>query len=61
MKLAFTNAPFRHNSACVMIKKWFIFKRAITDYYISHKYFLLKTEILERILFLNDLFLFHIF
>ena len=27
MKLAFTNVPFRHNSACV-IQKWLIFKRS---------------------------------
>ena len=26
MKLAFTNVPFKHNSACVMIKKWLRFK-----------------------------------
>ena len=30
MKLAFANVPFRHNSACVMIKKWLRFKRVIT-------------------------------
>ena len=48
MKLAFTNVPFRHNSACVRIKKWLRFKRVITDKYISNIYFLLKTEILER-------------
>ena len=30
MKLAFTNVPFRHNSACVMIKKWLKFKSVIT-------------------------------
>ena len=28
MKLAFTNVPFRHNSACV-IQKWLKFKRVI--------------------------------
>ena len=30
IKLAFTNVPFRHNSTCVMIKKWLRFKRVIT-------------------------------
>ena len=30
MKLAFTNVPFKHNSACVMIKKWLRFKRVTT-------------------------------
>ena len=30
MKLAFANVPFRHNSACVMTKKWLRFKRVIT-------------------------------
>ena len=29
MKLAFTNVPFKHNLACVMIKKWLRFKRVI--------------------------------
>ena len=29
MKLAFTNVPFRHNSACV-IQKWLKYRRAIT-------------------------------
>ena len=29
MKLAFTNVPLRHNSACV-IQKWLRFKRVIT-------------------------------
>ena len=29
-KLAFTNIPFRHNSACVMIKKLLRFRRVIT-------------------------------
>ena len=29
MKLAFTNVPSRHNSACVMIKKWLRFKRKV--------------------------------
>ena len=58
MKLAFTNVSFRHNSACVMIKKWLRLKRVITDRLVYISYFLLKTEILERKLFLNDLFLF---
>ena len=31
MKLAFTNVPFRYNSAYIMIKKWLRFKRVITD------------------------------
>ena len=30
MKFAFTNVPFKHNSACVMIKKWLRFKRVTT-------------------------------
>ena len=30
MKFAFTNVLFRHNLACVMIKKWLRFKRVIT-------------------------------
>ena len=30
MKLTLTNAPFRHNSACIMIKKRLRFKRVIT-------------------------------
>lgn len=30
MKLNLTNAPFRHNSACIMIKKRLRFKRVIT-------------------------------
>ena len=29
MKLAFTNISVKHNSACVMIKKWLRFKRVI--------------------------------
>ena len=30
MKLAFENVSFRHNSSCVMIKKWLKFKLVIT-------------------------------
>ena len=30
MKFVFTNVLFRHNLACVMIKKWLRFKRVIT-------------------------------
>ena len=54
MKLALTNVTFRHNSACVMIKKWRRFKRVIKVRLVHISCFLLKTEILER-LFLNDL------
>ena len=31
MKLAFTNVPFIHNSACV-IQKWLRLKRVISNY-----------------------------
>ena len=58
IKLTFTNVPFRRNSACVMIEKWLRFRRVITVrlsiYFINISY--LK-QILERRLFLNDLFL----
>ena len=30
MKLAFIKVPLRHNSTCVMIKKWLRFRRVIT-------------------------------
>ena len=42
MKLAFTDAPFRHYSACA-IQKWSRLKRIITVR-TSHKYFLMDLK-----------------